>query len=51
MGFLRGNWPKNRGFLKWLWRWFDGVEGAIPWAQIVASIPRRISGELASILL
>ena len=48
MLFKEGNWPDDRGSLERLWRRFDGVEGAIPWAWIVASIPQQISFNFAS---
>ena len=49
--FKVGNWPEDRGQLKRSWGLIHGFVGAIPWAWVVASIPRRIGLSLASILL
>ena len=45
-GFLKGKLAQNRGQLRRSWRRFAGVVGAVPWALIVASIPRQFSPNL-----
>ena len=41
-----GNWPEDRGQLKRSWGLINGVVGAVPWALIVALIPRHFLPDL-----
>ena len=38
--FKKENWPEDRGQLKRSWRLIHGFVGAVPWGEVVASIPR-----------
>ena len=46
-GFLKGNWPEDRGQLKRSWGLINGVVGEVPWGDVVASIPLQFGGELS----
>ena len=53
--FKEGNWPEDHGQLKRSWGLINGIVGGVPWASIVALIPRQflpgLVVDLASILL
>ena len=48
IGFKEENWPKDRGQLKRSWRLIHGFVGAVPWGDVVASIPQSIGFNFAS---